>query len=115
MKHKRMSNEQHVTNLINWHRFINDLLDQNVKEMKDYIAYTGSIDTESKLRQYIIKCDKLNFLTQEQYKAEHDLIDAAIIYNVPHTKMLKNGHAEDFYILLTAKARDIDKKGGDAY
>ena len=113
MKHKeyKLTNEQHVTNLINWHRFLTDLVKQNNEKMSYFLSEVGNFNTYAEMRNYTLLNDKNIFLTQELYKAEHDLIDAAIIYNVPHTKMLKDGHAEDFYTLLTVKARDIDKKG----
>lgn len=111
MKNKRISNEQHVTNLINWHRFVTDLEKDNNDKIKDFIANKGGKFTYNDILTYTKLHDKLIFLTQEKYKAEHDLIDAAIIYHVPHTKMLQDGHAEDFYTLLIARARDIDVKG----
>lgn len=121
MKYKRMSNEQHVTNLVNWHRFITDLEKQNNEKIEQFLFKTlgstrdlscaGGLFTYTDMRQYTMLNDKMVFLTEEKYKAEHDLIDAAIIYHVPHTKMLQDGHAEDFYTLLIAKARDIDEKG----
>lgn len=110
-KEYKMTNEMHVTNLINWHRFLTDMVAQNNDNMNYFLSEAGSLDTYGKMRKFSMMSDKNIFLTQELYKAEHDLIDAAIVYNVPHTKMLKDGHAEDFYTLLTTKARDIDKKG----
>lgn len=111
MKNKRMTNEQHVTNLINWHRFLNDLIEENNKKLNNFILDDASSFKYDEMRQITLMSDKIMFYTQELYKAEHDLIDAAIIYQVPHTKMLKDGHTEDFYTLLIAKARDIDAKG----
>lgn len=111
MKYKGMSNEQHVTNLVNWHRFITDLEKQNNEKIERFLSCAGELFTYNDMRQYTMLNDKMVFLTEEKYKAEHDLIDAAIIYHVPHTKMLQDGHAEDFYTLLIAKARDIDEKG----
>ena len=111
MKYKGMSNEQHVTNLVNWHRFITDLEKQNNDKIERFLSCANGIFNFKDLRDYTMLNDKLKFLAEEKYKAEHDLIDAAIIYHVPHTKMLQDGHAEDFYTLLIAKARDIDEKG----
>ena len=104
-----MTNEQHVTNLIKWHRFVTDLLDREQNRMESFISIRDYLSYIN-LREYTLLNEKLNWITQEQYNAEHDLISAAITYQVPHIKMLQDGHVEDFYTLLIAKARDIDEK-----
>lgn len=105
----KQSNYDKVRSLTGWHKFIGVLLNNEKEKFSamlnekktDYMNYHD-------LRMIGEHNDKLKFLTDQYYDAEMDLIGAAIKYNVPHTRLLETGRADDFYTLLEEKARAID-------
>lgn len=103
-----MTHTEHVYNMTSWHRWLTEQLNQECDKMRDFLRIHNPM-TYKDLRTYCMIDDKIQFLSQQHWEAEHDLISAAIRYQVPHIKMLQNNQAEDFYTLLAAKAKKIDE------
>lgn len=105
----KLSNYDKVRSLTGWHKFIGVLLNN---EKEKFSAMLNEKNTDymnyHDLRMIGEHNDKLKFLTEQYYEAEMGLIGAAIKYDVPHTRLLETGHADDFYTLLEEKARSID-------
>ena len=103
-----MTHTEHVYNITSWHRWITEQLNQECDKMREFLRLHNTM-TYKDLRTYSFINEKIQFLSQQHWEAEHKLIEAAITYHVPHIKMLQNNQAEDFYTLLAAKAKKIDE------
>lgn len=103
-----MTHTEHIYIITSWHRWVTDQLNQECDKMRDFLRIHNPM-TYKDLRTYSLINEKIQFLSQQHWEAEHELIAAAIKYQVPYIKMLQNNQAEDFYTLLKAKAEKIDE------
>lgn len=92
-----------------WHRFVRDQLSGTCDTLRTFMGEHKAVIYDD-IEEYTQITERIKFLSEQLYDAEHDLVDLAIRYNVPFTRLLK-GYCEEFYTLLEEKAKMIDKKG----
>lgn len=103
------SHFDYVHDKVCWHRFLSGSLSGTCDNLRTFMGKYKLVEYEE-LKEYLEITERIKFLSEQLYDAEHDLIDLAIRYNVPFTRLLK-GNKEEFYTLLEDKAKQIDKKG----
>lgn len=104
----KQSNYDKVRALTGWHQFMSVMVDNECKKMQSAVDTSKGYMTHKELREICEHTDKLKFLSEQYIDAEMDLIGAAIRYNVPHTRLLEQGKAFQFYKMLEEKAMLID-------
>lgn len=106
------SHFDYVHDKVCWHRFVSGSLSGTCDNLRTFMGKYKIVEYEE-LKEYVEITERIKFLSEQFFDAEHDLIDLAIRYNVPFVTLLKGSckEHEEFYTLLEEKAKQIDKKG----